>query len=330
MALRTLTIFLAVSTVVSGLAVDGNALNSRSVPPCSALGTNPTNKPCYGSYHNGSIWQEFPTISHSNNAPRSVPSCEELGANPENKLCWMPGPYHNDFEPHTLSRRNLNLAQASLPEWSERVQGVWAGGNTTSFCIRDGPAPIVADIKKLCSKIDDSHIIARTKTKKDNEKDGACFCKKFHQGTAWLKVCNCDRCDRLEISEGLKDLCKASTELCASKGFFSGLTKLEEKNGLLIQYNVMPEHAKSGKMENDPIKARPELTTSTCYSNNENKYNQDYTGPAVQCWRSWKTFWMARKCHDHMRDSAESRSQDYWHNKAMRKLSDAYHSRSSK
>ena len=325
MLLRALTIFLALSSVVTGLQSDGNTIVSRSVPHCATLGTNPTNKLCYGSYQNGSTWQELPTISHSNIGQRSVPPCSELGANTENKLCWMPGSLLNGPERHLLSARD----QTELPEWSEPIHEVWDGGNATTFCIRDGPTPKAEDIKKLCSRINDNQIIARTKQKHEKDKEGNCFCKKFHEGTAWFKVCNCDRCDRLEILDGLKKMCKETTDQCASKGYSSGFMKLEEKNGLLMQYNVLPPNVKSGKLEPDPMQAKPEFTSSTCRSNNEQKLNQDYTGPVEECWRSWKTLWIARKCHDHSMDTAESRSSDYWHNKTLKWLSDAFHSRSS-
>ncbi|PMD30146.1 hypothetical protein L207DRAFT_538322 [Hyaloscypha variabilis F] len=270
MALLALTIFLAVSSVVTALPADGHIITSRSVPACSTFGANPDNKPCFGPYINGE-------------------------------------------------------ARNSLPEWSEPVQGGWSGGNMTEFCIRDGPVPNPSDIQKLCSKINDSHIIARTKLKKDNEKHGNCFCKSFHQSTAWFEVCNCDACDRLEILSGLKDMCKASTELCSSKGYSSGFLRLDEKNGLLVQYNVNPKNAKSGKLDRDPILIAPKLTKSTCNSNDEFKKHQDYTGPVVNCWRSWKTFWTARKCHDNSKDTPLLRSPDYWHNKYLQKWSHDIH-----
>lgn len=196
----------------------------------------------------------------------------------------------------------------------------------TKFCIRDGPKPKPDDVKKLCGKIDDNYIIARTKQKKADQKEGDCFCKKFYQGTAWFNVCNCDSCDRLEILSGLKEMCRETNDLCTSNGFSSGFVQLDEKNALLVQYNVKPEDAKSGRADPDPMKARPNLTKSTCISNDEYKKNQDYTGPVVECWRSWKAMWMAHKCHDNSKDGPKVRSGDYWKNKWMQHNSELLHS----
>ncbi len=120
-------------------------------------------------------------------------------------------------------------------------------------------------------------------------------------------------------------MCKAITELCSSKEYSSGLLRLDEKNGLLLRYNVDPKNAKSGKLDHDPILIAPKLTKSTCNSDNEFKKNQDYTGSIVNCWRSWKTFWTARKCHDNSKDTPLLRSLDYWHNKYLQKWSHDIH-----
>ncbi|KAE9377575.1 hypothetical protein N431DRAFT_461174 [Stipitochalara longipes BDJ] len=314
MILLALTSFFAASSVVAAVPAEDSTIVSRSVPACSTLGTNPDNKPCFGPYINGSTPESLRRFYRGDIASRSVPPCIELGPNPANKPCF--GDYLNSTKPNsTLSRRHHEEAQNSLPEWSEPVKGGWSGGNMTEFCIRDGPAPKAEDIKILCEKIDDNQIIARTKQKSDKEREGNCFCKKFHRGTAWFKVCNCDRCNRLEIISGMKEICKASTDLCASKGYSSAFMRLDESNGLLVQYNVEPKNATSGKIERDPMQAKPELTKSTCLSNDEFQQNQDYTGPVVECWRSWKALWMARKCHDHSHDARNYRSEDYWHNK---------------
>jgi hypothetical protein len=39
-------------------------------------------------------------------------------------------------------------------------------------------------------------------------------------------------------------MCRETNELCTSNGFSSGFVQLDEKNGLLVQYNVKPEDAK--------------------------------------------------------------------------------------
>jgi hypothetical protein len=266
-------------------------------------------------------------IGGSSIASHSVPQCSTLGSNSEGELCsplkgYLKSTSSYDF----LERRQSGNAAANLPEWSEPVHGGWLGGNMTRFCIRDGPKPKTDDVKKLCGNIDDNYIIARTKQKKPDQKEGDCFCKKFHQGTAWFNVCNCDSCDRLEILSGLKEMCRETNELCASNGFSSGFVQLDEKNGLLVQYNVKPEDAKSVRAAPDPMKARPNLTKSTCISNDEYKKNQDYTGPVVECWRSWKAMWMAHKCHDNSKDGPKVRSGDYWKNKWMRNNSELLHS----
>jgi hypothetical protein len=286
MALVTLIALLALSsvaTLVTALPTDGNNLALRSVPPCRLV---PDEKlattVCYGDYANGT------------------------------------SPTHFPHRRHRIEERNI-IPRNTLPESSEPIKGGWAGFNMTQFCIRDGPKPNPNDIKKLCEKIDNNQIIARTMKKKEKEMDGSCYCKKFNQGTAWFKVCNCDRCDRLEILGGLRDMCKAAINLCACKGFSSGFIKLDEKNGLLVQYNVEPKDAKSGKVDRDPIKARPELTNATCNSKDESKSNQEYTGTKVECWRSWKSLWLAHKCHDHSKDAGKFKSEDYWHNKWIQK-----------
>ena len=122
-------------------------------------------------------------------------------------------------------------------------------------------------------------------------------------------------------------MCRATNALCASQGFSSSLLKLEDENGVLVQYNVEPKDAKSGKVDQDPIQAKPELTKSTCKSNDESKDNQEYTGPKIECWRSWKTLWLAHKCHDHSKDTGTTKSEDYWHNAWVQKhLHDDLHS----
>ncbi len=258
---------------------------------------------------------------------RDVPKCTSV---PPAKLAttFCVGEYPNITQQHdAITRRSPNDDQIFLPDWSDPVQRKWAGGNITEFCIQDGSKPNPSDIKNLCENIDDGQIIARTMKKNSKEMDGDCYCKKFSHGTAWFKVCNCDRCDRLEIMGGLRDMCRAANELCASQGFSSSLLKLEEENGVLVQYNVEPKDAKSGKVYQDPIRAKPELTKATCKSNDDSKSNQEYTGPRIQCWRSWKTMWLAHKCHDHSKDTGKTKSEDYWRNKWVQKhLHDDLHS----
>lgn len=247
---------------------------------------------------------------------RTIPLCSKLGSNPEDKICSST--YANGTSPHSFPERR----QHELPELTEPIKGEWAGGNMTEFCIRDGPKPKLEDVKRLCEKIDDSQIVARTKLKKDKEKDGNCFCKKFNEGIAWFKVCNCDRCDRLEILSGLKEMCKNITEMCASKWFSSGYIQLNEKNGLLVQHNVEPANAKPGNFDPDPVKSHPDFTKSTCNSKEEHKKNQEYTGPVVSCWRSWKALWMAHKCHDNSEDGSKCQSPDFWRNKGIQQISE--------
>jgi hypothetical protein len=320
LALTTLIALSSVSTIVTAYPVNGSNLAQRSVPKCTSV---PPEKLattfCVGTYPNITDPAYLSKFSHHHHKPHHIPKCSKV---PPDELAttFCNGPYPNVSHPHDpVTRRSSDGDQNVLPEWSEPVQGGWAGGNITEFCIRDGPKPNPSDIKKLCDNIDDDQIIARTMKKNNKEMDGDCFCKKFNHGTAWFKVCNCDRCDRLEIVGGLRDMCRATNELCASNGFSTSFFKLEEKNGFLVQYNVEPKNAKSGKVDQDPIQAKPELTKNTCKSKDEFKINQEYTGPGIRCWRSWKTMWLAHKCHDHSKDTGKIKSEDYWRNKWIQK-----------
>jgi hypothetical protein len=324
LALTALLALSSVSTIVTAYPLSGSHLSARDVPKCMTV---PPKKLattfCVGPYPNISDPNYTEGVANHPH-PHHIQQCSEVLPE-ELASTFCVGPYPKVTQP--ITRRNPGDDQIVLPDWSEPVHRAWTGGNITEFCIRDGPKPDPNDIKKLCDNIDDDQIIARTMKKNSKEMDGDCFCKKFSHGTAWFKVCNCDRCDRLEIVGGLRDMCRATNELCASQGYSSSLLKLEDENGVLVQYNVEPKDAKSGKTDQDPIQAKPELTTSTCKSNDESKDNQEYTGPKIECWRSWKTLWLAHKCHDHSKDTATTKSEDYWHNAWVQKhLHDDLHS----
>jgi hypothetical protein len=95
--------------------------------------------------------------------------------------------------------------------------------------------------------------------------------------------------------------------MCGAKGFSSGYMKLDSQNGLLVQYNTNKTEGRSGKVDPDPIRSRPELANSTCLSGDRFKnYYNDYTGEVVQCWRPWWTAWTLERCHDYSADGSHN------------------------
>ncbi|KAL2073849.1 hypothetical protein VTL71DRAFT_11175 [Oculimacula yallundae] len=225
---------------------------------------------------------------------------------------------------HTLDARYFpNNADASekgrhacynkdLPFRSQMLPA--SDDNQKRWCFREGALPKQSDVMKLCyqarvvfessDKIKRIFQIQRAKWASNDlteDNNGNCFCHILRVGTAGLKICNCDRCDALQVEAGVGDICQALQKDCIENLFGSGYLRAMNPNVLFALYGHKDK--KGGiqqQIELDPVLGVDGVMTSTCKSGDENRRGQDYTGLILNC--SWKNWWRgncSRRCQEY-------------------------------
>ncbi|KAI6716259.1 hypothetical protein JHW43_001218 [Diplocarpon mali] len=106
----------------------------------------------------------------------------------------------------------------------------------------DGPASTPAGFEKrrndfhfLCSSVDKEYVVRRAG---HDAKTSPCACSVWSYRTARFQVCNCNRCDRLVVSWGLRDVCREISEHCSSQGYSSGYMRLPRAGAVFEQHFV--------------------------------------------------------------------------------------------
>ncbi|KAG4429620.1 hypothetical protein IFR05_014893 [Cadophora sp. M221] len=114
------------------------------------------------------------------------------------------------------------------------------------------------------------------------------------EGTAGLKLCNCDRCDALQLDFGIADMCRALQNDCTQNIFASGYTRTKNPDALYALYGYKDSYGgQQQQIELDPVLSLEGVMPSTCNSGDETSHNQDYTDLVMDC--SWKN-WVKGKC----------------------------------
>ncbi|KAH9213946.1 hypothetical protein DL95DRAFT_409894 [Leptodontidium sp. 2 PMI_412] len=245
----------------------------RFEPP-SILNTEPAlNDSCSCSaYHD---YLDSKNTRHSNNTPRTLNS----------RYIW-------NNEDERDKARHASYGK-DLPYRSKMLPG--SDQNHTSWCFREGALPKQSDVTKVCNSAaqnfdstdNQKRIFQIQRTKWANsspvtkENNGTCFCTMLREGTAGLKLCNCDRCDGLQLDFGVNM-------------FGSGYMRTKNPNALYALYGYKDGNGgQQQQIELDPVLSLEGVMPSTCNSGDEKRRNQDHTGLVMNC--PW-TDWLKGKC----------------------------------
>lgn len=182
-----------------------------------------------------------------------------------------------------LSRRGGNTLPPVVPENGRLL---WKEASDTSTpsnfkqCVNNGPTPKIKDVQKLCSKVDSSYIIRRAGQNTTDPQAGPCVCKVWSYNSAVFSVCNCDSCDALVITSGLKDKCREISQHCTTQGYSSGYIKMPDVGSMYEQHMAEKGDKKDVKIELGDLTEAMKLT---CKSGNETRVDQDRMGEYIRC-----------------------------------------------
>jgi hypothetical protein len=105
-----------------------------------------------------------------------------------------------------------------------------------------------------------------------------------------MKICNCDRCDGLEINRWIPDFCQHIADDCLLQGYSSGYRTIQGADGLtgiMMEYTVDKTAGAGSIPILDPLLEASGIWNVTCKSGNETREWQDVSGPLYICRYKW-------------------------------------------
>jgi hypothetical protein len=194
----------------------------------------------------------------------------------------------------SIKPRNIKRSLVPIqPSDVERSPVYTTEVNTMQWCYREGPRPQRDDVEKLCSTkgIAGSFFIARNRVPTSG--DHGCTCVKWVRGASVMKICNCDRCDGLEINRWINPFCQQLVDDCLLKGFSSGYRTMKGADGLtgiMVEYTMDKTKGADSTPILDPLLESAGVWNVTCRSGNETREWQDESGPLFVCHRTGNAY----------------------------------------